>query len=118
MAVTYPTIIYGQDSTVDRIPRLIRSTLGDGNQFVIKDGINHMLAKGQIVHPLLDVPESTTIRTFLRTYCDGSVVQIKDYMEDYSGNTTMNVILTGYRETFDGVVTTFTVDYEEVPRTT
>lgn len=117
MAVTYPTIIYGQDSKISTSPRLIRTGMGDGNQQVIKDGINHLDKAVVLVHPLLDSADAATIRNFLETYSDGSVVQIKNYMQDYTGATTMNIVITGFQEEFDGVTYTFSVSGEKVNRT-
>ncbi len=117
MAVTYPTIIYGQDSSVETNPRLIRNKFGDGNQAVIVDGINSLDKAITLVHPLLESSEASTIRTFLETNV-GAVIQIINYMQDYTGATTMNIIVTGWSENFDGVTYTFSVKGEKVYRST
>lgn len=117
MAVTYPTVIYGQGSTIDEIPRLIRTKMGDGNQQVIVDGINAIDTSGTIEHPLIDQATQATLRSFYRTNI-GQVVTIKNLMQDYTGATTMNVIITGWQESNQGEVSTFTVDFEKVNRTT
>ncbi len=117
MAVTYPVVVYGQASSIDTTPRLIRTIMGDGNQAIIVNGINFLDESGQLEHPLLEAADAATLRTFLKTYCNGTVVTIVNWMEDYTGATTMNVILTGYRQAFDGVTYTFTVSYEKVNRT-
>ena len=103
MAVTYPTVIYGQDSTIEETPRLIRTKMGDGNQQVIVDGINAFDVNGSIVHPLIDQTTQATLRTFYRTNI-GQVVQIKNMMQDYTGATTMNVIILGWQESNQGVL--------------
>lgn len=117
MAVTYPTIIYGEDSTIDETPRLIRTKMGDGNQQVIVDGINPFDVAGTITHPLIDQADAATIRSFIRSNV-GQVVTIKNLMQDNTGATTMNVIITGWTESYVGEVVNLVVSYEKVNRTT
>jgi phage-related protein len=117
MAIAYPIVVYGQDSTIDSNPRLIRTSLGDGNQQVTADGINWLEVSGTLQHPLLDSATASTLRTFLQTNTAGQVVSIVNWMQDYNGSTTLNVILTGWRESFDGVTYNFDVNYEKVNRT-
>jgi phage-related protein len=115
MAVIYPTIIYGQESSVNAVPRLIRTNYGDGNQSVIIDGINAINKNITLVHPLLESDVATPLRNFLEANI-GNVVQIKNMMEDYTGATTMNIIILGWTQEFDGVTYTFTVTGEKVFR--
>jgi phage-related protein len=115
MAVTYPTTIYGQESAVQAAPRLIRTNFGDGNQAVIIDGINAINKNITLVHPLLESSDAAIIRNFLEANI-GQVVNIKNMMEDYSGLTTMNIIILGWTQDFDGVTYTFTVNGEKVFR--
>ena len=117
MAVIYPDVIYGQDSAVQAVPRLIRTRMGDGNQAVIIDGINAIDKNITLVHPLLESDIATPLRSFLETNI-GQVVQIKNMMEDYSGLTTMNIMILGWTQDFDGVTYTFTVTGEKVFRST
>ena len=116
MAVSYPVVRYGQQSSIDSNPRLNRTKLGDGNQFVVADGINNIDVSGTLVHPGLDSATAATLRTFLQANTQGQVVQIVNWMQDFTGATTMNVVLTGFRETFNGNTYTFNVTFEKVNR--
>jgi hypothetical protein len=116
MAVAYPTVIYGESSTIEITPRLIRGDMGDGNQFVAKDGINHLDISGVLEHPLLDSTEAGTLRTFLQNNTGGEVVTILNKMQDNTGATTMNVILLGWTEDYAADTTTFRVSYQKVNR--
>lgn len=113
MAVTYPTIIYGQGSRIDTAPRLIETTYGDGYQQVIPDGINYLPRSGSLEHPFIDNATAATLLAFLRENSGGQVVAIKNYMEDPTGSTTLNVRLKNWSKTTDGITNTYNVNFVE-----
>jgi len=114
MAVTYPTIVYGQSSSITTTPRIIRSEYGDGYGRNIGDGINYLPRTGTLVHPLIDNSTAATLLAFLRANPPNiSVVTIINYMEDPTGATTLNVKITDWSHTFDGITQTYNVNFVE-----
>lgn len=117
MAVTYPTIVYGQNSSITTTPRLISSDFGDGYQSVFADGINYLPRTGTLEHPLLDNTEAATLLAFLRANSAGQVVTIKNMMEDPTGATNLNVYILNWSHTQDGITQNYSVNFREVFRT-
>lgn len=117
MAVTYPTVIYGQGSTYTITPDLISTDYGDGMQKVVPNGINNQLKSGSLEHPLLTIAQAATLRTFLLANMTGQIVQILNKMDDPTGGTTMNVYILGYSQASSGSQFTFTVKFQETPQT-
>lgn len=119
MATTYPTIVYGEDSNITTQPRLLGTNLemGDGYQWVIGDGKNYLPRFVTLVHPLIDDATASTLKTFLRANANGTVVTIKNLMEDPSGAETLNVVILGWNRESDGITHTYTVNFREVFRT-
>lgn len=113
MAVAYPTIIYGQGSTIATAPRTIETSFGDGYQQVIPDGINYLPRSGSLEHPLIDSATAQSLLAFLRANSGGQVVAIKNYMEDSSGNTTLNVRIRSWSKSTDGITETYNVNFVE-----
>jgi len=113
MAVSYPTIVYGQSSSITTSPRVIRSEYGDGYGRNIADGINYLPRSGTLVHPLIDNTTAATLLAFLRANNQGIVVTIINYMEDPTGATTLNVRIMDWNHTFDGVTQTYNVNFVE-----
>ena len=113
MAVTYPTIIYGQGSRIETSPRLIDSPFGDGYQQVIPDGINYLPRAGSLEHPLIDNATAATLHAFLRANSGGQVVTIINYMEDATGATTLNVRIKSWSKQSDGITNTYNVNFVE-----
>ena len=113
MATAYPTIIYGQGSRIDTAPRLIETNFGDGYQQVIPDGINYLPRSGSLEHPFIDNSVAATLLAFLRSNAGGQVVTIKNYMEDASGSTTLNVRIKSWSKTTDGITNTYNVNFVE-----
>lgn len=117
MATTYPTVIYGQGSSIDVNPRTISTEYGDGMQKVIPDGINYLLRSGTLEHPLLTASAASTLRTFLLSNMGGQVVTILNKMDDPTGATTMNVYLLKYNQVSAGGLFTISVQFRETPQT-
>lgn len=113
MAVTYPTIIYGQGSSINTTPRTISSPYGDGYQAVVADGINYLPRTGTLEHPLIENSVASTLLTFLRANSAGQVVTIVNYMEDPTGATNLNVRITSWGRTTDGITQTYNVNFVE-----
>lgn len=113
MATAYPTIIYGQGSSITTSPRLITTNFGDGYQQVIADGINYLPRSGTLEHPLIDNPTAATLLAFLRANANGTVVSIINYMEDPTGATTLNVRIRNWTRNTDGITQTYLVNFEE-----
>lgn len=121
MAVTYPNpLIYGVSTSNTYDVRSLKTDFGDGYQEVTPDGINYITQKGTLVHSLLPIGDTahtvgaTTLRNFLKANCGTSnVVSIKNMMEDPTGNTNLNVFLTGWSEKYDGVLFSFSVQFRE-----
>lgn len=113
MATAYPTIIYGQGSTITTSPRTIKSEFGDGYQQVIADGINYLPRSGTLEHPYIDNATAATLLSFLRSNSAGQVVTIKNLMEDPSGATTLNVRIINWSHSFDGITQTYNVNFVE-----
>ncbi len=113
MAVNYPTIIYGQNSSITTSPRTISSNYGDGYQAVIADGINFLPRTGSLDHPLIDNATAATLLAFLRANSAGQVVTIINYMEDATGATNLNVRIKSWSKTQDGITNNYTVNFEE-----
>jgi phage-related protein len=113
MATAYPTIIYGQSSSITTTPRLIITEYGDGYQSVLTDGINFIPRTGTLDHPLIDNATAATLLSFLRANSGGQVVTIKNYMEDPSGATTLNVRILGWSHSLDGITQNYSVTFKE-----
>jgi len=113
MATAYPTIIYGQGSTINTTPRLIESNFGDGYQFTIGDGINNLPRTGTLEHPNIENSEAATLLAFLRANSTGQVVTIINYMEDPTGATTLNVTIQNWSQRTDGITQTYNVNFRE-----
>ena len=113
MAVTYPTIIYGQGSRIETAPRLLETGFGDGYQQVIPDGTNYLPRSGSLEHPLIDNATAATLLAFLRANSGGQVVAIKNYMEDPTGSTTLNVRIKSWSKQQDGITNTYNVNFVE-----
>lgn len=113
MATAYPTIIYGQGSSITTTPRLIITEYGDGYQSVLADGINYKPRTGSLEHPQIDNTLAGTLLTFLKANSGGQVVSIINYMEDPTGATTLNVRIVNWSHTFDGITQTYIVNFRE-----
>ena len=113
MAVTYPTIIYGQGSRLETAPRLIETGYGDGYQQVIPDGINYLPRSGNLEHPLIDNTTAATLLAFLRANSGGQIVTIKNMMEDPTGATILNVRIKSWSKQQDGITNTYNVNFVE-----
>lgn len=113
MAVTYPTIIYGTNSTISTTPRTIKTEYGDGYQQVIADGINYLPRSGTLEHPLIDNATAATLLAFLRTNSNGTVVTILNKMEDPTGASTLNVRIVSWSHSFDGITQNYSVNFIE-----
>lgn len=113
MATAYPTIIYGQGSSITTNPRTISSNYGDGYQSVIADGINFLPRSGTLEHPLIENSVAATLLAFLRANAAGQVVTIINYMEDPTGATNLNVRITSWSRQTDGITQTYNVNFVE-----
>lgn len=113
MAVTYPTIIYGQGSTITTEPKIINSQYGDRYGRNIADGINNLPRSGTLEHPLIDNTTAATLLAFLRANSAGTVITIINYMEDPTGSTTLNVRIPSWSHTFNGITQTYNVNFVE-----
>jgi phage-related protein len=113
MATAYPTIIYGQASNITTTPRNIETEFGDGYQQVVADGINALPRTGTLEHPFIDNATAASLLAFLRANANGQVVTIKNYMEDPTGATTLNVRITGWSRASDGITHTYNVNFRE-----
>jgi phage-related protein len=113
MAIAYPTIVYGQGSSIETQPRLIMSDFGDGYQQVIADGINYLPRTGTLEHPLLNNTKAAEILAFLRANSAGQVVTIINYMEDPTGATTLNVRINNWSHTQTGITQNYYVNFRE-----
>lgn len=113
MAVTYPTIIYGQGSRLDTSPRVIDNPFGDGYQQIIPDGINYLPRSGTLEHPLIDNSTAATLLAFLRSNSGGQIVTIINMMEDPTGATTLNVRIKSWSKQSDGITNTYNVNFVE-----
>jgi len=113
MAVAYPDILYGQGSSIQTEPRLIMSDFGDGYQQVIADGINYLPRSGTLEHPLMNNTKASQLLTFLRANSAGQVVTIKNFMEDPTGATTLNVRITNWSHNQNGITQNYYVNFRE-----
>lgn len=113
MAIPYPTIIYGQGSSIATNPRLLKSSYGDGYQAVIQDGINYLPRSGTLEHPLIDNPTALSLLNFLRSNSGGQVIEIINYMEDPTGATKLKVRIDSWSRQTDGITHTYNVNFTE-----
>lgn len=117
----YPSPIkFEQTSTSGTSVRSIISEFGDGYQEVTPDGINYLTRSGTIVHTLVPQSDTSTsvgagsLRTFLRSVAGtNTVVTIPNYFEDPTGNTSLDVYIESWSESYRGTTFTFSINFRE-----